>query len=79
MSGGRLRRKSFARLGIGNHTQMFWLIFTAVDIYIGLIVLDQTLPSLPAEKQPRVKLMKKALIASLIAVVIMIFLKWIRK
>jgi hypothetical protein len=58
---------------------MFWLIFTAVDIYIGLIVLDQTLPSLPAEKQLRVKLIKKALIASLIVVMIMILVKWIRK
>ena len=58
---------------------MFWLIFTAVDIYIGLIVLDQTLPTLPAEKQPRLRMVKKALIASLIVVMIMILVKWIRK
>jgi hypothetical protein len=56
---------------------MFWLIFTAVDIYIGLIVLDQTLPTLPPEKQPRVRLVKKALIGFLIVVTIMILVKWI--
>jgi hypothetical protein len=28
---------------------MWWIIFTAVDLYVGLVVLDTLIPSLPAE------------------------------
>jgi len=38
---------------------VWWIIFTAVDLYIGLIVLDALAPSLHPEKRNRVAVAKK--------------------
>jgi hypothetical protein len=32
---------------------MWWIIFTAVDLYIGLVVLKAMAPSVPSEKHHR--------------------------
>jgi hypothetical protein len=34
---------------------MKWIAFAALDVYIGLIILESSIPSLPAEKLPRAK------------------------
>jgi len=44
---------------------MWWIIFTAVDLYIGLIILDLMAKSLPPEKQPRLARAKKMVIVLL--------------
>jgi hypothetical protein len=41
---------------------MWWIVFTAVDLYVGLIALDALLPSLPAEKRSRVMVAKKVIV-----------------
>lgn len=45
---------------------MWWIVFTAVDLYIGLILLDVMAGSLPAEKRRGVGVAKKIIIALLI-------------
>jgi hypothetical protein len=58
---------------------MWWLVFTAVDLYIGLIALDVMVRSgsIPPHKLRGVAVAKKILIASLVVVgivlVVMIF------
>jgi hypothetical protein len=58
---------------------MWWLVFTAVDLYIGLIALDVMVRSgsIPPHKLPGVAIAKRVLIASLavvgIALVVKIF------
>jgi len=44
---------------------MGWIAFAALDVYIGLIILEALIPSLPAEKLPRAKWARKAILASL--------------
>ena len=44
---------------------MWWILFTAVDLYIGLVVLDALAPSLPPEEQRRLAVAKKVIIASI--------------
>lgn len=34
---------------------MKWTAFAALDVYVGLIILESIIPSLPAEKLPRAK------------------------
>ena len=34
---------------------MWWIVFTAVDLYIGLVILKTMQPSVPPEKQKRLK------------------------
>jgi len=40
---------------------MWWILFTAVDLYIGLIVLKAMAPSLPPPKQKRLAVVEKVL------------------
>ena len=59
---------------------MWWIVFTAVDLYIGLVILDALVPSLPAEKVPRIKLAKRVivvlLVLSAIALVVVLIKRW---
>ena len=61
---------------------MGWIAFAALDVYIGLIILEALIPSLPAEKLPRAKRARKAILASLgalaIAFVGMLVRRWVR-
>ncbi|OLE14242.1 MAG: hypothetical protein AUG89_02740 [Acidobacteria bacterium 13_1_20CM_4_56_7] len=61
---------------------MGWIAFVALDVYIGLIILEALIPSLAAEKLPRAKRARVAIIASL-AVLTVVFMgmlvkRWIR-
>ncbi len=49
---------------------MWWIVFTAVDLYIGLIVLDTLMPSLPAEKRHRAHLARKVVVVSIVLLAI---------
>jgi hypothetical protein len=42
-----------------------WIAFAAVDVYIGLIILEALILSLPAEKLPRAKNARIVILASL--------------
>jgi len=44
---------------------MWWTIFTAADLYIGLIVLDAMAPSMPAEKLGRLRTARKVVLVLL--------------
>ena len=61
---------------------MGWVAFAALDVYIGLIILEALIPSLPAEKLPRAKRARKAILALLavlaIAFVGMLVKRWVR-
>ncbi len=48
---------------------MGWTIFTAADLYIGLIVLDAMAPSIPAEKLGRLPVARKVILALLVGCV----------
>jgi hypothetical protein len=56
---------------------VWWLVFTGVDLYIGLIALDLLgrSGSIPPEKQGRLAVTKKVVIALLVLVVIAIIAK----
>jgi len=61
---------------------MGWIAFVALDVYIGLIILEALIPSLAAEKLPRAKPARVAIITSL-AVLTVVFMgmlvkRWIR-
>jgi len=59
---------------------MGWIAFA--DVYIGVIILEALIPSLPAEKLPRAKRARKAILASLGALAIvfvgMLVKRWVR-
>ena len=38
---------------------MWWIVFTAVDLYIGLVVLKTMEPSVAAEKRKRLKIAER--------------------
>jgi cell division protein FtsL len=44
---------------------MWWILFTAADLYIGIIVLKAMAPSLPEPKQKRLAIVEKVLWASI--------------
>ena len=44
---------------------MKWIAFAALDVYIGLIILEALIPSLPAEKLPSAKRARVVILASL--------------
>ena len=44
---------------------MWWIIFTAADLYIGLVVLKTMQPSLPLVKQKRLKIAEKVILVLL--------------
>jgi hypothetical protein len=53
---------------------VWWTIFTAVDLYIGLILLETMAPSVPPEKLGRLKAARKAVIALLaLSAVVLVF------
>ena len=58
---------------------MFWLIFTAVDLYIGVVMLDLMKGTVPPEKLVRLAVVKKILIAATLIVVGMIVWRWVRR
>jgi hypothetical protein len=58
---------------------MFWLIFTAIDLYIGVVMVDLLKGSVPPEKLARLAVVKKVLIAATLIVVVMIVVKWVRR
>ena len=51
---------------------MWWTLFTAVDLYVGLIVLDSLRPTLPPEKQKRLVVARKVILV-LLALTAMVF------
>jgi hypothetical protein len=58
---------------------MWWLVFTAVDLYLGLIALDVMARSeaIAPEKLPRLAVAKKVVIASLVVVaVLLVMMIW---
>jgi hypothetical protein len=44
---------------------MKWIAFAALDVYIGLIILEVLIPSLPAEKIPSAKRARVVILTSL--------------
>ena len=40
---------------------MWWILFTAADLYVGIIVLKAMEPSLPPEKKARLAIVEKVL------------------
>jgi len=44
---------------------MKWIAFAALDVYIGLIILEAMIPSLPAEKLSKAKRARVVVLASL--------------
>ncbi len=45
---------------------MWWIIFTAIDLYICLVIIKSLEPSLAPAKQRRAAIAEKAIIGSLI-------------
>jgi hypothetical protein len=60
---------------------MKWIAFVALDVYIGLIILEAMIPSLPAEKLSKAKRARVVILASLgmlaIAFVALLIKRWI--
>lgn len=48
---------------------MGWIAFAALDLWIGLIILEAMLPSLPAEKAARIRKARTVILASIGALV----------
>jgi hypothetical protein len=44
---------------------MWWIVFTAVDLYIGLVMLKVMAPSVPAEKKRRMMMAERVIYAGL--------------
>jgi len=51
---------------------VWWTLFTAVDLYIGVIVLDAMAPSLAPEKRARLRTARKVILALLAISVIVL-------
>ena len=58
---------------------MWWTIFTAADLYIGLIVLDAMAPSIPAEKLGRLRSARRVILALLVVSAIVLALQIVRR
>ena len=58
---------------------MWWILFTAADLYIGLIVLKAMAPSLAPEKQRRLAVVEKALWVSIAVLAAAFAVKVIRR
>ena len=60
---------------------MKWIAFAALDVYIGLIILEALMPSLPAEKLLSAKRARVIILASLgvlaIAFVALLIKRWV--
>jgi len=44
---------------------MWWILFTAVDLYVGLVILKTMQPSVPPEKQKRLKIAEQVILVLL--------------
>lgn len=44
---------------------MKWIVFAALDVYIGLVILEALIPSLPAAKLPKAKRARVVILGSL--------------
>jgi hypothetical protein len=58
---------------------MWWTVFTAADLYIGLIVLDAMALSIPAEKLGRLRVARKVILALLVVSAIVLVLQIARR
>ena len=58
---------------------MWWIIFTAVDLYVGLVVLEALIPSLSDEKRRGAILARRVIIALLVLLVIALVAVLIRR
>ena len=58
---------------------MWWTIFTIVDLYIGLIVLDSLASSVPPEKIKRLQVTKKVILGLLLVSGIVLVLQLVRR
>lgn len=58
---------------------MWWIIFTAVDLYIGLVVLKAMAPSVPPEKQRRMVVAEGAILAGLALCAVALVVKLLRR
>jgi hypothetical protein len=58
---------------------MWWTIFTGVDLYVGLIILDALKESVALEKQKRLSAARKATLALLGVTVIVLIAQIIRR
>ena len=60
---------------------MKWIAVAALDVYIGLIILEALIPSLPAERLPSAKRARVVILASLgilaIAFVGLLIKRWV--
>jgi hypothetical protein len=54
---------------------MWWIIFTAVDLYIGLVVLKTMASSVSDEKKQRMAVAEKVIYAGLVLCVVAIVVK----
>ena len=45
---------------------MWWIVFAAVDVYIGLVVLDLLASSAAPKKMPRIRATRKIMIVTLV-------------
>jgi hypothetical protein len=58
---------------------MWWTIFTGIDLYIGLIILDTLKESVPPEKQKRLAAARKVALALLAATAVVLIAQIIRR
>ena len=58
---------------------MWWILFTAADLYVGLIVLKVMAPSLPPEKKRRLAVVEKVLWGSIAALAVAFVVKIVRR
>jgi hypothetical protein len=58
---------------------VWWTIFTIVDLYIGLIVLDSLASSVPPEKIRRLQVTKKVILGLLLGSGIVLVLQLVRR
>jgi len=54
---------------------MWWIIFTAIDLYICLVIIKSLEPSLAPAKQRRAAIAVRAIVGSLIVCVVAIVIK----
>ena len=44
---------------------MWWIVFTGIDLYIGLVILKAVQPSVPPEKQKRLQAAERVILGLL--------------
>ena len=58
---------------------MWWILFTAADLYIGLILLKAMAPSLTPEKRRRLVVVEKVLWSSIALLAVVFVVKIVRR